>query len=337
VSAESTDLTIEASFATRFFAWVRERFPLVNGVLFLVLFVCAVLVGRAIGGDASGGGASGGGASGGGAGALRLTARDLLGFAGVWAFFLLLRVFDEHKDYDLDCRNHPGRVLQRGLITLTHLKIAGAIAVTIQIVASVAYDRGFGSVTAWWGVTLGWSLLMAREFFARAWLARRLVIYAVSHMLVMPLALLWMVQMGAGRVRLPVDIGWLCGLSFLSGFAFELARKIKAPDDEREGVDSYTKVLGTTGAPIATIAVLCGGVAMSAALLRVVVGGVPLVAFLALVAGTLLPASVLIGFARKPSARLARLGEASVSLAMLIGYVVVIVTIAASRGLEVAW
>src|SRR5439155_15749200 len=93
------ELSADSSFARRFYAWVGERFPLANGLLFFVVYAAALLLGRQ------------------GAGATAaLHVSDLGGFAAAWAFFLMLRVFDEHKDYALDCRLHPERVLSRGLI-----------------------------------------------------------------------------------------------------------------------------------------------------------------------------------------------------------------------------
>ena len=130
-------LTLESPFASRFFAWIHERFPLVNAVLFFVLYASALLYGRAVSTSAAGG---------------RVTAHavDIAGFFAVWAFFLMLRVFDEHKDYALDLENHPKRVLQSGLVTLAHLKIVCAVAIAIQLGASLWEDRGIGRVTIAW-------------------------------------------------------------------------------------------------------------------------------------------------------------------------------------------
>ena len=41
--------------------------------------------------------------------------RSLAGATTVLCMFFHLRVFDEHKDYEEDCRFFPNRVLQRGL------------------------------------------------------------------------------------------------------------------------------------------------------------------------------------------------------------------------------
>ena len=104
-------LTREDPWIRRILAWGNERFPLANGILTFVLFTTALLFGRLV--------ASADGV------AVPIGLADLLPFFAYYGFFFMLRVFDEHKDYELDCHNHPERVLQSGLITLKDLKILG--------------------------------------------------------------------------------------------------------------------------------------------------------------------------------------------------------------------
>ena len=313
-------VTAASPFARRFLAWMGERFPVANGILALVLFAGALLCGRSLAQD----------------GRVPLRIGDLLGFLAVYGFFLMLRVFDEHKDYRDDCVLYPGRVLQRGLITLGHLKVAGVLAILAQAGASIYYDHGLGRVSALWLLTFGWSLLMAREFFAHDWLKPRLLLYALSHMMVMPIAMLWMVQMGLGATPLPASVTWLAALSFLSGLSFELARKLKAPADERPGVDSYTRTFGTTRAPLVVLAVVAGAAVALGQVVRVVRGGsLGVVAPVVLAAAVLLPAVALLRFRAAPSAKGAKLAETMAGAATLIGYLLLAGTVIAHRG--IAW
>jgi 4-hydroxybenzoate polyprenyltransferase len=298
---------------------VHERFPLANALLFFVLYASALLLGRARG-----------------AGPVRVGALDVVGFLAVWSFFLLLRVLDEHKDFELDRQNHPQRVLQSGLITLGHLKVVGALCAALGLVVSLAYDGGVGRVTLAWAATMAWTLLMAKEFFVGEWLGRRLVLYALSHMLVMPLLLLWMAQMGAGASAATGATAPLAAMAFFAGASFELARKIRAPADERDGVDSYTKSLGLHGAPAALAVVLALCVGAFALVVRAVrEDAVPLAAWIAAglaLAGAL---SAVGGFVRRPSAKAAKGIEAGVGLAMLVVYGTLIACEASRAGL--AW
>ena len=179
--------------------------------------------------------------------------RDLLGAIAFSCFPLMIRVFDEHKDYEEDVHNHPDRILQRGIITLGHLKVVGAIAIGLQLGISIYLDGGFGLITQAWLVVMGWSLLMAKEFFLGEWLEKRLFLYAFTHQLVSPMASYWIVCMAQSQSLepgvFPTEGIWpITFLLMASGFAIEVSRKFKAPSQERETVDSYTKALGIGGA-----------------------------------------------------------------------------------------
>ncbi len=324
--ADPVALTQDSSLARRLWAWADERFPVVNCVLFAVLYTAALLWGRFL--------VLPGGVD------LPLMARDLAGLLASIAFFLMLRVFDEHKDFELDSRNHPQRVLQRGLISLSHLKVAGAIAIVVQLAVSLWQDhaagRTFGYATQIWLIVMVWSALMAKEFFIGEWLSKRLFLYALSHMVVMPMALVWMAQLGMPVVRLPGSVLYLALLSFLSGFAFEITRKTKAPEDERDTVDSYTRVFGTRGAPV-VIALLCvaQAVVMVLMLRKIFPGGVHVAWYAGPLVIAALPALTLSTFARTPTPKAAKKNEGAVSLAMLAGYAVLIAALISARGL--AW
>jgi 4-hydroxybenzoate polyprenyltransferase len=131
-----TQLSATAPLPLRLAAWARERFPLaLCGVLFPAYLV-ALLYGRALTHP----------------GPPRLRAGDLVAFAGVWAFFLMVRVVDEHKDYERDRVEHPGRVLQRGVVTLGHLKGVAGAALLVQVAVVLATGSGL-----WWALTMAWA------------------------------------------------------------------------------------------------------------------------------------------------------------------------------------
>src|SRR4029453_4732816 len=150
--------------------------------------------------------------------------------------------------FGADAVAHPERVLQRGLVTLAQLRVLGVCAVVLQLGVSLLLDGGIGPVTFWWIAAFAWSALMAREFLVPTWLRRHLLVYAVSHMAVMPLLVAWVATMGAaGATRRP-GVWALAALVFLAGFVFGVARKIRSPEDERPAADSYTRALGVRGA-----------------------------------------------------------------------------------------
>jgi hypothetical protein len=172
---------------------------------------------------------------------------SLLGYITILCLFFHLRVFDDHKDYDEDCQNYPDRVLQRGVISLGELKVLGGIAIATEFL--LAAWRGTGASIAVLAA-FGYSVLMLKEFFLRDWLKRRFLIYASTHMLIMPLLAVVVFSFATGGFPWQAP-GWFWLYSFVSffvAFNWEVSRKIRAPEEERDGVDSYTKIFGTHGA-----------------------------------------------------------------------------------------
>jgi len=299
---------------------MAERFPPANMVAAVLVWAAALVWGRALSTS----------------GPLAFGARDAAGALAAVGFFLMLRVFDEHKDYAADCVTHPNRVLQRGVVTLQHLKVVGAVAVGVQLGASLLIDGGMGPTTRTWLLALVWSLLMAREFFAGDWLRSRLVLYAVLHMAVMPLAVLWMVRMGSADAGLPAVAWWLPAASYLTGFSFEIARKLKAPGDERSGVDSYTRAFGTRRAPLVLAVVLTIAVAAFLMMVRLAAGGwVALAGAGVLVAALLGALAALLRFRSQPDTRAARASETRVGLAVAVSHLVLVITVLVARGIAV--
>ncbi|MET1076635.1 MAG: UbiA family prenyltransferase [Pseudomonas sp.] len=310
-------LTLASPFPSRFLAWLKERFPFANALLFFILYLATATVVRA-----------------GQTGSLEVSLRDLIGCLVTWSFFLLLRVLDEHKDYQLDCHNHPQRVLQSGLISLRHLKVAGVLAVLAQGLWSLWLDQGIGQVTLAWVALLAWTGLMAKEFFIHDWLNRHLTWYAVSHMLVMPLVVWWLANLAAPGCTLSLELQAMMALAFVSGFCFEITRKTKGPEEERDSIESYSRIFGTRSSAVLVVVLVSLMLLNQLWLLRLLVNGWPVWAVLVLVAAYALALRQLFAFIRTPSAALRGKNEALVALTMLAGYAVLIATVALDHGLS---
>jgi 4-hydroxybenzoate polyprenyltransferase len=221
--------------ATNLWAWAQERFPPSLGVFVAVLFTTGVLYGQFLSSSDT----------------LVMGPVDVVGFGACWAVFLMLRIFDEHKDYAQDLHNYPNRVLQSGGITLRHLKILGLLTIVLQAGYSMICDDGVGMVTFNWLMVFGWSLLMAAEFFVPHWLNSHLAVYGASHMLVMPLILAWLMRVGASGSALTASAWWLALMAFFAGCTYELTRKAWGIEEERDSVTSYARLFGTGGVAIA--------------------------------------------------------------------------------------
>ncbi|HEX8329777.1 MAG TPA: hypothetical protein VF629_19730 [Hymenobacter sp.] len=290
---------------TNFWAYLRERFPVVNMALFAILFGTVFTVAGRVGGQPLG-----------------LGWGEIVGMAATISFFFRLRVFDEIKDFASDAVLHPGRVLQSGRVTLAPLRALAWAGALLEVGWSAS--RGLPAVLGW-AALLGYSLLMRYEFGAPAWLRARLLLYAFTHMLIMPLVIGWLWLAYAPAGRFGAEGGSLLALlSLLGGFAFELARKIRTPAAERAGVDSYSRSLGYGGAVAAVLAVLLAGAGVQAQLLARLGAGWG--AF-GLLAALLLTTVAAYGTAlARPREALVRAAEKLVSLALLTSYVGVIVS-----------
>ena len=221
------------------------------------------------------------------------------------------------------------------MINLNHLKVVGALAIGIQLGVSLFLDGGIGAITLAWLVVMVWSSLMAVEFFCGEWLEQRLVLYALSHMVVVPMALVWLAQMGAGETTLPLEIGWLMALSFFSGASMEVGRKLKAPEDEVDTIDSYTKALGVKTAPVVVFVLLVLGTLMVFKLVSLVYDNQMPGYWYPILVATMLPGAwAAFSFRSAPSARAAKLCEVTVALAMLTGYLALLVAFWIERGIQ---
>ncbi|PVZ72457.1 UbiA family prenyltransferase [Pelagibaculum spongiae] len=312
------NLSMNASIFSRLMAWSKERFPFVNMLLTASLYLLAAPLARqASHGDPS------------------LQWFDILGLFSAIALFLLLRILDEHKDYALDIVNHPQRVLQRGLITLRHLKILGAICIlvmlagnlfvdwqTMQIATSTSSSIGIFpiAVSLSWLAMMLWLVLMTVEFFCPQWLNRHLVIYALSHMLIMPLIAVWMATMATGTLQFTTPVLLLACLFFFSGLCFEITRKTRGPEEDRPEVESYSLIFGAKGSALIVIALLTCMSSLQLATLYQVTPNAFVYIAPAMVCCFLLGLKQLIKFIKAPSLAGRESNEKAVGLAMLIGY-----------------
>lgn len=157
--------------------------------------------------------------------------------------FIQLRTCDEFKDAEDDRLYRPERPVPRGLVSLKLILMIGAGLVPVAVLIALGYHPPLllllGLVWLWLG-------LMTVEFFVPAWLKARPVLYLISHMAIMPLLDLFVTGaewMGADGGPAPTLALFLV-LSFVNGCVLEIGRKIWAPDNEREGVESYSRLWG---------------------------------------------------------------------------------------------
>jgi 1,4-dihydroxy-2-naphthoate octaprenyltransferase len=101
--------------------------------------------------------------------------------------------------------------------------------------------------------------MMSKEFFTRRWLKARPVTYMVTHMLIMPLIDLYTTAcdwIPSGFIRPPRGLLWFLLVSFFNGMVVEIGRKIRSPQDEEKGVETYSFLWGRRNAATVWLAML---------------------------------------------------------------------------------
>jgi hypothetical protein len=179
----------------------------------------------------------------------------LVGLATALGFFFLLRVADEHKDAHVDRQFRPELPVPRGLVSLAELRRAGAaVALAAALANALVAPRLLWALVP----AVAWAVLMAREFFVAEWLRAHSVAYLLSHMIIMPLLFAYLTGLDwlAAGADPPRGLPLFLGLAFLNGILVEVGRKIRAPESERPGVETYTATWGLRAAPVAWLGAL---------------------------------------------------------------------------------
>ncbi len=287
--------------------WIKERYPAPVMVYAGVLFLLCISVTLATHGLP-----------------VHFTLRHWAGAIMAVSVFLMIRGIDEHKDYATDVIYHSHRVLQRGLITLNHIKIVVVLCALSQLGYSLYIDHGIGHSTVAWVIMSVYLAVMTKEFFVSEWLKKRLFLYSVSHMMIMVLIVYWFSQTALPSHALPFTIWPLMALTFLSGFSGEIIRKTWAPEEERDGVDSYANVFGLRGACSLVLALLLGASALLGYWIHVFSNAHSAGLYAGIVVAYALPAFSISRFMIQPSVKGRKLNELSVGLFMMLAYTEII-------------
>ena len=185
-------------------------------------------------------------------------------FIIIFMFFFQLRITDEFKDYEEDLKYRAYRPVQRGIISLKALGKIGIATIIIQIIlAHVINPKLIYFMLLVWI----YMFLMTKEFFIKNWLTERILIYALSHVVIMIFITLVIVK-GTGYIleshfletlylsvekygkNIFIGLIPLFALNYLNGIVLEIGRKTRKVDEEEHGVQTYSKLWGRKKAVI---------------------------------------------------------------------------------------
>jgi 4-hydroxybenzoate polyprenyltransferase len=223
------------TFLRRWWTYQRERFPVVaHGLLILAFSLSAIGYSSLLRGHS----------------ALPSLQVALTGFISCFLFFLLLRIADEFKDFEEDSSYRPYRPVPRGLVSLRELGGLAVIALVIQFALALWLSPLLVlPLLATWA----YLALMSKEFFVPMWLKARPFMYLWTHMLILPFIDFYATAcdwMSAGAVKPSVGLVWFLLMSFFNGIVVEIGRKIRAPEAEETGVETYSALYGPKRASV---------------------------------------------------------------------------------------
>ncbi|MNJ91928.1 prenyltransferase [compost metagenome] len=234
------------SFLWRFYRYQKERFPILGHGLLVASFSFSAIAFSRICRGATG---------------FVPWSTYGLGIFITISFFLLVRIFDEFKDAEDDAKYRKELPVPRGLVSLKELMILGMIVVLAQLTIILVF---FPKLFLIWLIVLFYLCLMGKEFFVPEWLKKHQFWYVTSHMFIIPLidilasGLDWALE----NTTPSPGLGLFFLVSYFNGIVLEIGRKIRIPENERAGVQTYSSMLGLKKAlwlwiGILTVTLIC--------------------------------------------------------------------------------
>lgn len=215
-------------FWRRFFIYQKERFPfLAHGPLILMFTFSAISYSRISRGQSD-----------------FIDLDDfIVGFITTLSLFLLVRILDEHKDKETDSKFRKELPVPRGLISLKELRNVGFIVFSIPIVCILSVHP---TMLVFYFIVIAYLFFMTVEFFAHDWLNANMWAYVGSHMIIIPLVDIYASGLDwyLDGVKPHLGLLFFFGVSYFNGVVLEVGRKLKAPELEKEGVVTYSGILG---------------------------------------------------------------------------------------------
>lgn len=165
----------------------------------------------------------------------------VLGFT-VFSFLCWLRIADDFKDFEHDCRLFPHRPLPSGRVTKKDLKIFVSILITITVVLNFLFMNNFLFCV----ILYTYGSLMAVWFFQKHKIQTSLPKALITHnpvQMIMNIYILSFVIIKYDLKILTLQNAMAVFTLYFPALIWEVARKIRAPKDETE-YTTYSKLFG---------------------------------------------------------------------------------------------
>lgn len=165
----------------------------------------------------------------------------ILGFT-VFSFLFWLRIADDFKDYELDCRLFKERPLPSGRVHKKDLAVFVSILIAFTIIINFIFMPNFLFCL----ILYTYGSLMAVWFFQKHKIAKSLPLALVTHNPVQIIMNIYIISFTVIKYDLPaVDLYNVlaCFTLYFPALIWEVSRKIRAPFEETEYV-TYSKLFG---------------------------------------------------------------------------------------------
>lgn len=167
---------------------------------------------------------------------------EITGALTIFLFLLFLRIADDLKDYETDCRLFPHRVLPSGRVLKKDLYILGAIVIILMISLNLLFMNNIWFFCA----LLGYGFLMSVWFFKKSEIQNSLPLALVTHnpiQIIMNVYIISFACLKYGISFFTINNAIIAVTLYFPGLVWELSRKVWAPKDETEYV-TYSKLFG---------------------------------------------------------------------------------------------
>lgn len=172
----------------------------------------------------------------------QLGIQELIGGFTVFSFLLWLRIADDFKDYELDCRLFAHRPLPSGRVKKKDLAIFVSVLIAVTVLLNLFFMNNFGFFL----FLYIYGTLMSLWFFHKKKIQKSLPLALVTHNPVQMIMNVYIIAFTCIKYDLPA----LNLTNFLAAWTlyfpaliWEVSRKIRAPKDETEYV-TYSKLFG---------------------------------------------------------------------------------------------
>ena len=172
----------------------------------------------------------------------RLGLQELIGGFTVFSFLLWLRIADDLKDYELDCRLFSYRPLPSGRVYKKDL----AVFVTLLILVTAALNFLFMNNFCYFLFLYIYGTLMSLWFFSKKKIQKSLPLALVTHNPVQMIMNVYVISFTCIKYHISL-FTWINFLAawtlYFPALIWEISCKIRAPEDETEYV-TYSSLFG---------------------------------------------------------------------------------------------